>query len=305
MPTLVSQSSHQIPKRFIFLGASGRIGQLLHAIWPQDMASNLHIDWQVRRAHDDTRSFMVWPDFKDPSPLVTHANRVGGLDGMFVFVGATDHGSGASHWNLNVSLVEQALHAAAAANIRRVIVASSSAVYGCGAAEPMNELTPLLPSTLYGRSKRDMELTCGPVARALGLEVCFLRIGNVAGADALLGQTRMRAKGAPVSLDIYPDGDGPRRSYIGPTSLATILCALALALEPLETTLNIGSPNSVSMRDLLNAADINWRPRPVLDVAQQDIVLDCARLDDLGLIAKKDGVPSQIIDQWHQAVGGI
>lgn len=110
---------------------------------------------------------------------------------------------------MNVSLAELALLAVAVANIRRAIVVPYSEIYGCDAAEPMNEFTLLSHSTPDGRPKRDMELARRSLARVLGLEVCFLRIGNVAGADALLGNARMRDKDAPVSLDIHPEGDAP------------------------------------------------------------------------------------------------
>ncbi len=162
--------------------------------------------------------------------------------------------------------------------------------------------------TLASRSSHQAPkrfILLGASGRVWRLEVCFLRIGNVDGKDALLGNTAMRSEDGHVSLYIYPDRDAPRRSYVGTTSLATLLCALVLKPVPFETALSIGSTNSASMRDLLNAADINRRAWLALRAVLKNITLGRARLVGMSLATEKSGVPLQPFGQGHQAVGEV
>lgn len=296
------------PKRFVFLGASGRIGRLLRAIWPKDTQSGLVVDWQFRQAQSSAADVLIWPCLADLDPLLDHATSVDGVDGLFVFLGASRSGdkSDPDQMSLNVSLVDLALKAAVAAQIPRVIIASSSAVYGGGQDEPFDENSPLHPANAYGAAKQDMEALCRARAEAHGIEVCLLRIGNVAGADALLGPAQGWMSGdAPLTLDMYPDGDGPRRSYIGPISLADVLECLALGAAPLPQVLNVAAPQSVSMNALLDVAQIAWQSRAVAASPFQNIVLDCARVTAVSNLAILDGTPEVIVAQWRRAVEAL
>lgn len=293
------------PKRFVFLGASGRIGHLLRAVWPDATASNFRIDWQFRAAQPSIQNTLIWPDLAALEPFLDHAKSVGGLDGLFVFLGAARTGdkTDADQMAINVSLVNQALRAAVAAEIPRVFIASSSAVYGAGGGEPFDENSALHPVNAYGAAKRDMEALCVASAAGYDIEVCLLRIGNVAGADALLGPTEGWQSGdAPRLLDIYPDGDGPRRSYIGPESLADVLRCLALHPQPLPQVINVAAPVSVSMKALLDAAGVDWEPRFVPASPLQDIVLDCECLTALSDIKVSDGAADALVAQWRSAL---
>jgi UDP-glucose 4-epimerase len=299
----VRQRSGPGPKRFAFLGASGRIGRLLRAVWGDENASDLRIDPQLPNPKTVFPNGFVWSDMAMLDPFLDHTNAVGGLDGVFVFVGATGHGDPAQ-MALNVSLVEHAMQAAAAAKIPRVIVASSAAVYGGGTGRPFRESDTLAPVNGYGAAKQDMEKRCSARAHALGIEVCILRIGNVAGADALLGNAvNWRSGDAPVQLDIYPDGTGPRRSYIGPKDLASVLKGLALCPAPLAPVINIAAPDAVAMDALLDAAGIDWLPRKVAASPLQNIVLDCVLLETLSFLEATASAPAQIVAQWRRAVG--
>lgn len=293
------------PKRFAFLGASGRVGQLLRAVWAKERDPDLRIDWQFRNPEDVCSNGFEWADMALLDPFLDHAKSVGGLDGLFVFVGATGQRE-PEQLALNVSLVEQAMQAAAAAKIPRVIVASSAAVYGGGIGRPFRESDALSPVNGYGLAKRDMEKICKELAETLRIDVSFLRIGNVAGADALLGNAlNWRSGDAPVQLDIYPDGSGPRRSYIGPESLAKVLKGLALCPAPLAPVLNVAAPNGVSMDVLLDAAEIAWTSKQVEASPLQNIVLDCKRLEALAFFDASASEPTQIVAQWRRAVEAV
>lgn len=120
----------------------------------------------------------------------------------------------------------------------RVLLMSSAAVYGAGDRDFAETDTPA-PLNAYGAAKLRMEALEGAT---------ILRLGNVVGADALLGRA-----GDHVVLDPVD----PVRSYIGPVTLARVLRALAAA-DGLPRILNIASPPPVAMSSLLDAAGIAW-----------------------------------------------
>jgi UDP-glucuronate 4-epimerase len=80
----------------------------------------------------------------------------------------------------NVRTTEAVLHGAAQAGVRRVLLASSSSVYG-PASRPVREHDPLRPLSPYARSKRRAELVAGRLARRHGLELVTLRYFTVYG----------------------------------------------------------------------------------------------------------------------------
>ncbi|MGD0612744.1 MAG: NAD-dependent epimerase/dehydratase family protein [Anaerolineales bacterium] len=81
----------------------------------------------------------------------------------------------------NVSGTENLLEAAREAGVRRVVIASSAAVYGDSQALPLGENTPLRPLTPYAASKQIAEIYAGLYSRSFGTEVVALRYFNVYG----------------------------------------------------------------------------------------------------------------------------
>jgi len=73
------------------------------------------------------------------------------------------------------------LEAARAAAVRRVVLASSAAVYGDSGELPLTENTAARPLSPYAASKLVDEIYATLYTKALGLEVCALRYFNVFG----------------------------------------------------------------------------------------------------------------------------
>jgi nucleoside-diphosphate-sugar epimerase len=73
------------------------------------------------------------------------------------------------------------LEAARAAAVRRVVLASSAAVYGDSSELPLTETTAARPLSPYAASKLVDEIYAALYTRTLGLEVCALRYFNVFG----------------------------------------------------------------------------------------------------------------------------
>jgi nucleoside-diphosphate-sugar epimerase len=228
-----------------------------------------------------------------PRALIDHQAQSGQTFGALVMLAGVVPGEGhdLSH---NRMLAEATLAAATRAGITRVLLASSSAVYGPG--EHITEDAACAPANAYGVAKLEMEAV-GRAWRDRGFEVCALRIGNVAGADALLLNV---ARGAgEITLDVFGDGAGPLRSYIGARTMAQVLATLCLHEGRLPPALNIAAPDPVTMAALAQAAGASIRPRPAPPTAHQRITLDCTRLAALHAFAPEDVTPGEMVRQWR------
>lgn len=269
--------------RMMIVGAGGRVGRLLSRAFVLD-------DVPVTLTHHrrDLRvpglPTLAWSPLESAAPLVDWCERHGSPRAMLVLAGATPPTG--REVALNASLALACQEAARAAGIGRILLASSSAVYGRGLDVPWNEDDRVNPPSAYGRAKLAMERLCR------GPDTCALRIGNVAGADALLLNPAR-----PVTLDQFPDGTTPTRSYIGPRSLARVLVALEQAPQ-LPPVLNLGSPRPVEMADLARAAGLPVRLRPAPGTARARLVLDCGRLEKLVAFDDRESTAEDIIAQW-------
>ncbi len=196
--------------------------------------------------------------------ILNLAGRVGG-----------DAASLAEHLDLALS----ALDAARAAGVGRVFLASSAAVYG-PARFPARESDPAAPVSDYGRAKAEMEAAALAWVKGHpdGPAVTCLRIGNVAGADQLLGAPPGTE---PQMLDLFADGTGPARSYVGPAALAAILSGLFAAHRAgrdLPQVLNVALDGAVRMEELLQADGRAWRARPAPSELLREVRLDVTLL---------------------------
>jgi len=87
-------------------------------------------------------------------------------------------------WQCNRSNVEGSINvflAARDAGVKRVVVASSSSVYGNAAVAPVGETAPIAPISPYGVSKAAVELYANVFSEIYGMEIVLLRYFNVFG----------------------------------------------------------------------------------------------------------------------------
>lgn len=246
----------------LILGASGRIGRMLshHGL------AGIEPLWQFRRASDHPGT-VIFDPLKGPPPQL----RCGTVLCLSGVINGT-----VLDLQCNLDLAEAALRIGMASGARRVFLTSTAAVYG-RAQSPLSEDTRPQPLSDYGRAKAEMEDAALRLASQMNLQVTILRIGNVAGADALLGQP----EGAPIMLDRFADGHGPRRSYIGPRDLAAVMAALlarGAAGRDLPAILNLSLPGVVAMADLLHEAGRSFAWKPASETALPVVALDTTRL---------------------------
>jgi len=265
--------------------------------WRADGTSGIAVVKQHRR--DAPPGGLQWSPLDGAAALVDHVRLNGPIDAMIMLAGVTP-GSG-KDLELNSALALACVAAAQQAQIGRVLLASSSAVYGAGDGTPLAESALTEPVNAYGKAKCAMEVAVAPW-RDRGLDLCCLRIGNVAGADALLRNVARLSPQDPVIIDRFADGHGPTRSYIGAGTLAAVLRTLAAQAAPLPPVLNIGAPTPVSMEALAHAAGQPCRFRPAPPQAHQHITLDCTALAHLYPFTADDSDPHEMVAQWRDAV---
>jgi nucleoside-diphosphate-sugar epimerase len=258
-------------KTWIVTGASGRIGKMVMRRWQLQPPPGIVFVPQYRRP---TPGGLLWNMVSGPDQLERWISANGPVDGLLVLSGATPK-PGANMQD-NLDIVQAAINAAKSTGIKRMLVASSSAVYGTGGSTALTEAMPAKPETPYGAVKAAAEALCKNQADA-GLDITCMRIGNVAGADALLGANQS----TPIKLDQFPDGHGPLRSYIGPETFADVMTALALFSGRLPPVLNIAAQKPVTMQALLEAAQMPWTFVTAGAGAAQSVVLNTELLGSL------------------------
>lgn len=270
----------------LVLGATGRIGGILRRY------GGAGAIWQCRgRAPDTQHNWSAFDPLAEPARL---AHAAAGCDAILCLAGVINARDG--DLADNTALAEAAIRAAAGAGAR-VLLASSAAVYGNQPGR-LVETAPLCPASPYGRAKVDMEARGAALGAELGVAVTSLRICNIAGLDAILGGWR-----PGFTLDVFADGQSPRRSYIGPRTLARALGQL-LADPNLPSALNVAGPAAVGMGDLLNTAGLDWTARPAPDTAIPSVELDTTALQQHVPLTPADGDPARMVAQWRALQSG-
>ncbi|MEL7167582.1 MAG: NAD-dependent epimerase/dehydratase family protein, partial [Pseudomonadota bacterium] len=145
----------------VVLGAGGRLGRLLDGFWPNTVVRHSHADLDILN-----------------TAALTAALR--GAGAVLCLAGVTPGRD--RPLSLNTTLAQLTLEAAATAGAGRVFCMSSAAVYGHSAGM-LGADAPPTPTSPYGGAKADMER----MAHGHPHPNTVLRLGNVAGADAILG----------------------------------------------------------------------------------------------------------------------
>lgn len=146
------------------------------------------------------------------------------------------------------------LAAGAEAGVRKIIYASSAAVYGNPRSLPINEHHPVAPLSFYGVSKYVPEMYLQLFSQLYGLEYTVLRYANVygprqnsqgEGGVIAIFSARIAAGLQPV---IFGDGEQTRDFIYVDDVVAANLAALERGNQQ---TINISSKTRTSLNELL------------------------------------------------------
>lgn len=160
-------------------------------------------------------------------------------------------------WSVNATGTLRVLEAARAVDAARVVIASSSSVYGDQPELPKVESMALRPRSPYAASKAAVEHLAGAWSQSYGMSTACLRYFNVFGprqaADNAYAAVvaafakRLLSGEAPV---IYGDGSATRDfTYVSNAVLATLLAGCVkgpLTGQPM----NVGTGSRISIGDL-------------------------------------------------------
>jgi UDP-glucose 4-epimerase len=265
--------------KFVILGASGRLGQLIRPFWP--------ISNTIWHSHSQLEGYKSL-DLLRPSD--NFVEILHGATAVICLAGVTPHSKNGS-LGQNLLLAETCLNAAKSAKIGRVFLTSTAAVYGKQTGR-LDENCPTSPLSDYARAKVEME----DMALQHSQTSTILRIGNVAGADAILGNWHPKMK-----IEQLPNNATPKRSYIGPATLARIFLELA-SHDELPSILNVAAPRSVHMNKLLDSAGLDYTMTPATSQTIADVTLDTKRLQRYVTFTEEHSLPSSMVAEWKKAV---
>jgi nucleoside-diphosphate-sugar epimerase len=189
----------------------------------------------------------------------------------------------------NVRTTEAVMHSAARAGVRRVLLASSSSVYG-PASGPVGEDAPPRPLSPYARSKRRAELVATRLARRHGLELVTLRYFTVYGPRQRPDMAFARFVRAALAGSEMPLlGDGRQRrdfTYVGDAAEAT---ALALDRGREGGVYNVSGGRPVELAEALRLLGERLGRAPRLEPRPPDAREPRSTAADLGRARRELG----------------
>jgi UDP-glucose 4-epimerase len=168
--------------------------------------------------------------------------------------------------HVNVGGTVSLMEAMRDANVRRLVFASSGAVYGTSAAQPVSETTPPAPDSPYAASKLAAEHYVQTIGALWGLQSVVLRIFNAYGpyqnlpvshAPVVPRFVRQAVTGGSVVLF---GGGEQTRDFVYVTDVVTALVQAGQVREEnatasQHTILNIGSGQETSLNQLVNSLE--------------------------------------------------
>lgn len=277
-----------LEKPILALGGSGRVAGLLRAAF--EITGEDRVIWQSRA--DVPGGICLDPLAENGMEALSEAMI--GRDLIFALAGVTP--ATGVPLNINSVLANRVLCAAEKAGVKHVFFVSSAAVYGVSDLAHGEE-EALTPVSDYGVSKQRMEE--GILRADSSVQLVILRIGNIVGADQLIGRVGLQKD---VMLDCFANGRGPLRSYIGPVTLARVISRLmdhADAGRELPQIINIAAAD-LYMDELLEAADMSYERRaaPAHGIAR--VIFDLARLQSLYDFAPDDLTAAGMVQEMRR-----
>ena len=158
-------------------------------------------------------------------------------------------------FDVNVMGTVVVLEEARKADTEKIVVASSSSVYGDTPTLPKTEDMPVNPISPYGASKLAQESLAMAFAKTYGMDISALRYFNVYGprqrGGHYAGAIQIFATRALGNLPIIIDGDGKQTrdfTYVEDIVTANVLAASSKKVK--GRVYNVGGGNQISIEHL-------------------------------------------------------
>jgi UDP-glucose 4-epimerase len=178
--------------------------------------------------------------------------------------------------DVNVTGTHRLLDAAAHAGVRRVMIASSAAVYGENQNLPLDENEPVCPMSPYAASKSMDETLAGLYTRSYSLDVVCLRYFNVYGPRQ--NPNSPYAAAVPIFIRELMQGNSPRiygdglqtRDFVYVGDIVRANLTAAQHPDAPGKVFNICSGERVTILDIVNTLSrfIPGSRRPVFEEAR-------------------------------------
>ena len=225
------------------------------------------------------------------------------------------------YWAVNVggtfNVVSALLATASPATPKRLVLASTAAVYGTNVPQPVTEDSPTVPENPYGASKLAADHIVAGCTATGAIGAVALRAFNVAGAahgasdqDNTRIVPRIVAVQAGIAPELTLNGDGMVvRDFVHVADMAD---AFVLALESCTPgkwrTYNVGSGRGTSLAKLVKIAEeVNGRPVRVKHGPPVDepavLLADSSRIRrELGWHPRRSAVETILADAWQALI---
>jgi UDP-N-acetylglucosamine 4-epimerase len=304
------------PRRWLVTGAAGFIGSHLvrnllnlgqHVVGLDDLSSgrieNI-VDLNLNFVKGDIRELSVCEKACENIDFILHHAAVASV------IKSLEDPEGTN--GINIDGFENILKAAANKNVKRIVYASSSAVYGDGFDQLRREDEKSSPRSPYARAKYCNEIS----AQKSGLETMGLRYFNIFGPrqDPAGGYAAVIPKWVASMLqdetpEIYGDGKTIRDfCYVDNAVQANILAALTQNKSAMNQVYNIGCGQAVSLNELyeLISKETNKNIKPLyrdfraadIRISQADISKAKSCLNFMPLVNLKEGLTRTV--QWYK-----
>ncbi|HEX8759259.1 MAG TPA: NAD-dependent epimerase/dehydratase family protein [Pseudonocardiaceae bacterium] len=217
------------------------------------------------------------------------------------------------YWRTNVGGTLTILDRLVSVRAGRLVLASTCAVYGEQAEQPISETAAVAPSSPYGTSKLAADQAAADLAATGAIGAISLRAFNVAGAlpghpdrdtTRLIPQLLAVQQGQAPELVVNGDGTA-MRDFVHVADMATAFVLALGACEPGRwRAYNVGSGRPSTVHDVIATAEtVTGRPisRRHTAVAYEPATLlaDTTRIrSELDWRPEKSSLPEIISDAW-------
>ncbi|HTV14993.1 MAG TPA: NAD-dependent epimerase/dehydratase family protein [Acidobacteriaceae bacterium] len=252
---------------YFIVGGAGFIGShfadallassLTRRVTAFDNFSSGH-EWHLEQHHGDARLTIIRADASDIHALTA---TMEGHDWVIHLASNPDIAAAVENPEVDfyrgTLLTHNVVEAMRRANVRRLIYASGSGVYGdAGDAVVAEDYAPMRPVSTYGASKLAGEALIASYCSMFGIQACAFRFGNVVGPRQTHGvgyDFVRRLKARPKRLKILGDGR-QSKPYIHVTDVVdAVLCAAKNSCAAFSV-FNVATNDAVTVTEIAEFA---------------------------------------------------